>query len=296
MYRAFVRLPSKGLRLAAVETDAVEDRGIVLAVAGVLVVAGDAALGQLDQVGDEIRLRHVAVTGLLAGDELVDRDQGDEVLGRHELHAGRLLVAGPQGRVVAAVVAHLVEHRPSHQVFGRDGLVPGLPLEGLADGLLLTLDLHRPEPGEPVADLGIAGEEQHLPLAGRADLQGEGETGVVGLVVELEREGGRGLGPVVVDRAPAVVRWEIDDRRQRGDDRAHAARRKGLRPQGPEQPPELADLFGLPLHLLLVRVDDHLPIAEDAEMKHVIHRGHDDQVLALRRDVAVRFQRGHQTE
>jgi hypothetical protein len=59
--------------------------------------------------------------------------------------------------------------------------------------------------------------------------------------------------------------------------------------------PETFDLPGLFRQPLLISVHDHLAITiENAEMEHVIHCGHDDQILALCRDTTYFVQRGHQ--
>jgi len=66
-------------------------------------------------------------------------------------------------------------------------------------------------PGLPVTDLGIAREEEDL--TGGDDLEGQHETGVVGLVVEVEGELSRHREPILVDPAPAQI-WIGGTRRR----------------------------------------------------------------------------------
>ena len=59
----------------------------------------------------------------------------------------------------------------------------------------------------------------------------------------------------------------------------HLGKRVG-RPQALEFLPEIFDLPGLARQPLFISIHDHLAISvEEAEMEHVIHGGHEDQIL-----------------
>ena len=65
-------------------------------------------------------------------------------------------------------------------------------------------------------------------------------------------------------------------------------------PQALELFPEVRDRSGLFGQLFLIGIDDFLAIAvEDSEMEHMIHVGHDDQILTLGRDVVDATYGGH---
>src|SRR5262249_31095911 len=66
-----------------------------------------------------------------------------------------------------------------------------------------------PEPGEPVANLGVGGKQQDRPLADLAQLQGKRQTRVVGGVVQLESETPGRFQPIAVDAAPFLVRTVV---------------------------------------------------------------------------------------
>src|SRR5512135_927059 len=61
--------------------------------------------------------------------------------------------------------------------------------------------------------------------------------------------------------------------------------------------PELPDLPGLARQLLFIVIHDPLAIGvEEAEMEHVVHGGHEDEILAHNRDPTDVLERGHQAE
>ena len=94
---------------------------------------------------------------------------------------------GPQRRIVAAMMANLIEHRSSQEVgpgHGRVGVK--LPLQVL--------------PREPVADLRIRGEQQDL--AAVDQLERQHQACIVGRTVQLQRKFRGGVHIGIVDAAP----------------------------------------------------------------------------------------------
>ena len=96
--------------------------------------------------------------------------------------------------VVAAVVADLVEDRAFEQVRACHLQAAQLAGPGL--------------PGLPVADLRVAGEQQHVALAGLAKLEREHEARVVGVALQRKRQFRRGAKPLAVD-APPIGAGEV---------------------------------------------------------------------------------------
>ena len=84
-------------------------------------------------------------------------------------------------------MADLVEDRTLEQIGSGDGFAADRP------GPLL--------PGQPVADLRVGGEQQHIAV-GQFDRQHQ--AGIVGQAVELQREFRRARQPIGVDAPPRI--------------------------------------------------------------------------------------------
>lgn len=100
-------------------------------------------------------------------------------------------------------MADLVKHRALQEVGSRDP--PALDVR--------PLDLL---PRQPVADLGVGGEQDDRPARFLGpELERQHEAGVIGVLVELQAERGRRVQPVVVDAAPGLrgvdARAAVDD-------------------------------------------------------------------------------------
>ncbi|MCY1346804.1 hypothetical protein D9M68_363050 [compost metagenome] len=165
-----------------------EYRAFLLRVA----VAGHhAATGALQQGVEQVGERHLPV--VLPGDAFHHRDH------RHQPRAGHLLQAEfAQGGVVAAVVADLVQGDAGEDVVA--GRRQRMLLAGLA-GIGLV------GPGQPVADLRVAGEQQHLTVR---QLEGQHQAGVVGVGVHLQRHGFGAVQPFPLDAPPDIGFGEVE--------------------------------------------------------------------------------------
>jgi hypothetical protein len=99
--------------------------------------------------------------------------------------------AYPDRGVMAAMVPNLVEYGAFNEfVRGDDAVWHARDWE-----------LHI-VPGEPAADLGIPNKEQNLTV--RNAFKSENQTGVVGVVVELQRELAEGVEPILVNFSPCL--------------------------------------------------------------------------------------------
>src|SRR6266566_6908058 len=91
-------------------------------------------------------------------------------------------------------MADLVEDRALEQVWPRHLHAVRLARPGL--------------PGLPVADLRVGSEQEHVALAGLADLERQHEARIVRVALQRERQFGRGAEPFAVD-APPVGTYDI---------------------------------------------------------------------------------------
>ena len=103
-------------------------------------------------------------------------------------------------------------------------------------------------PRQPVADLGVGGEQQDLARSRLvAELEGQDKAAIVGVAVELERQVAGGAGPVVIDAA--VLLREIMD--EEGSQRILSLRGRMRIPFDRRE--ALRDLFGQSLMTLAER-------------------------------------------